>query len=45
MIRNGKEIKKIVIKDENDNIIAIITDSSLTSRADINIYIDDEKKQ
>lgn len=44
MIRNDEEIKKIVVKDLEGEVLAIITDCNVTRRGDVEVFIDGEKK-
>lgn len=44
MIRNDKEIKKIMVKDEQGEVLAVITDGIVSRRGDIEVWIDGEKK-
>lgn len=44
LIRNNKEVKKIVIKDKQGEVLAIITDCNVTRRGDVEVFIDGEMK-
>lgn len=44
MIRNDKEVKKIVIKDKQGEVLVVITDYNVTHRGDVEVFIDGEMK-